>query len=165
MAHIRDMGVSITPKMHGMEKHVVKQMLATPGGIGRLVEHWIEHYHQVGYRFDVAYDRVGSTEVSAKIRATSEKRSRHPQVQLHTKHLQEFGKKKVNKVRKYEKQQKIKQELRDQALESFQSRYSDAKTIYEKMDQMEEDEEEKELDELEARLFGTKISLYDIKLG
>jgi hypothetical protein len=70
----------------------------------------------------------------------------------------------VSKARKYKQQQQIKQELRDQALESFQSRYSDAKTIYEKMDQMEEVEEEKELDELEARLFGTKIILYDHKL-
>jgi hypothetical protein len=49
----------------------------------------------------------------------------------------------VNKARKYEQQQQIKQELRDQALESFQSRYSDAKTIYEKMDQMEEVEEKR----------------------
>ena len=37
MAHMRDMGLSITPKMHGMEKHVVNQMRATRGGIGRLV--------------------------------------------------------------------------------------------------------------------------------
>jgi hypothetical protein len=158
MAHMRKMGVSITPKMHGMEKHVVNQMRATRGGIGRLVEHWIEHYHQVGYRFDVAYDRVGSTVEAAKIRARSELRSRHPQVQLNKKHLQEFGKRKKNKVRKSEEQQQIKVELRNKAIEIFESKYLDAATISEKMDQMEEDEEEKELAELEARLFGTQIN-------
>jgi hypothetical protein len=59
MAHIRSMGFSITPKMHGMEKHVVTQMQTIPGGIGKLMEHWIEQYHQIGYRFDLAYCRVG----------------------------------------------------------------------------------------------------------
>ncbi len=39
MAHIRSMGFSITPKMHGMEKHVVTQMQTIPGGIGKLMEH------------------------------------------------------------------------------------------------------------------------------
>jgi len=155
MAHMRYMGVSITPKMHGMEKHVVNQMRTSPGGIGRLVEHWIEHYHQVGYRFDVAYDRVGSSVKSAEIRARSEKRSRHPQVQVDKKYLQSFGKRKVEKVRKSEQIQQIKQEQRDNALASFRSKGLDAATILEKMDEMEDNEEEKELAELEARLFGT----------
>jgi hypothetical protein len=39
MAHIRSMGFSITPKMHGMETHVVTQMRTTPGGIEKLMEH------------------------------------------------------------------------------------------------------------------------------
>ena len=47
MAHIRGMGFSVTPKMHGMESHVVRQMRTTPGGIGMLMEHWIEQYHQI----------------------------------------------------------------------------------------------------------------------
>jgi len=97
MAHMRDMGLSITPKMHGMEKHVVNQMRATRGGIGRLVEHWIEHYHQVGYRYDVAYDRVGSPVKAAEIRAKAEKRSRQPQVQLNKNLLHTFVKRKMKK--------------------------------------------------------------------
>jgi hypothetical protein len=60
MAHTRTMGFSVTPKMHGMESHVVRQMRTIPGGIGMLMEHWIEHYHQTGYQFDLAYCRVGS---------------------------------------------------------------------------------------------------------
>ncbi len=31
MAHIRGIGFSVTPKMHGMESHVVRQMRPTPG--------------------------------------------------------------------------------------------------------------------------------------
>ena len=60
MSHIRSMGFSVTPKMHGMESHVVRQMGTIPGGIGKLMEHWIEQYHQTGFRFDLAYCRVGS---------------------------------------------------------------------------------------------------------
>jgi hypothetical protein len=49
LAHIRRMDISVTPKMHGMDMHVVNQMRNTPGGIGRMMEHWIEQYHQIGY--------------------------------------------------------------------------------------------------------------------
>ena len=42
MAHTQGMGISITPKMHGMEMHVVNQMQDIPGGIGQMMEHWIE---------------------------------------------------------------------------------------------------------------------------
>ncbi len=33
MAHIRSMGFSVTPKIHGMESHVVRQMGTIPGGL------------------------------------------------------------------------------------------------------------------------------------
>ena len=82
MAHIRGMGFSVTPKMHGMESHVVRQMRTTPGGIGMLMEHWIEQYHQIGFRFDLAYCRVGSLVGQAAIRSSVEKRGRNPRVQL-----------------------------------------------------------------------------------
>ena len=49
MAHMRGMGIRITPEMHGMEMHVLNQMRDIPGGIGRMMEHWIEQYHQTGY--------------------------------------------------------------------------------------------------------------------
>jgi hypothetical protein len=158
MAHMRDMGLSITPKMHGMEKHVVNQMRATRGGIGRLVEHWIEHYHQVGYRYDVAYDRVGSPVKAAEIRAKAEKRSRQPQVQLNKNLLHTFVKRKMKKVKESKHMVQIKQERRDQAFEKFKSDKLDAATIYKKIDQMEKDDEQLELNDLEARLFGIEIS-------
>ena len=45
MAHIRSMGFSVKPKLHGMESYVVTQMRTIPGGIGKLMEHWIKQYH------------------------------------------------------------------------------------------------------------------------
>ncbi len=83
MLQMRRMGISVTPKMHGMEKHIAMQMQTKPGRIGRLMmEHWIEQYHQIGYRFDLAYCRVGTLEGQAAIRARMEKRGMHPQVQM-----------------------------------------------------------------------------------
>jgi hypothetical protein len=76
------MGFSVTPKMHGMESHVVRQMRTTPGGIGMLMEYWIEQYHQIGFRFDQAYCRVGSLVGQEAIRSSAEKRGRNPRVQL-----------------------------------------------------------------------------------
>ena len=38
MAFHRQMGLSVTSKAHGMEKHVVGQMRSIPGGIGKLME-------------------------------------------------------------------------------------------------------------------------------
>ena len=67
MAQLRRMGISITPKAHGMEMHCIKQMRDIPGGIGKLVEHWVERYHQDGFRYDLAYCRAGSLENQAKI--------------------------------------------------------------------------------------------------
>jgi hypothetical protein len=78
MAHIRLMGFSITPKMHGMKKHVVTQMQTIPGGIGKLMEHWIEKYHQTGHRFDLAHCRVGTLSGQAAIRSSVKKRGRNP---------------------------------------------------------------------------------------
>ena len=63
MSRIRSMGFSVTPKMHGMESHVVRQMRTIPGGIGKIMEHWIEQYHQTGLgltwlivAFDLSWD-------------------------------------------------------------------------------------------------------------
>ena len=89
MAHIRSMGFSITPKMHGMEKHVVTQMQTIPGGIGKLMEHWIEQYHQTGHMFDLAYCRIDSLSGQAAICSSVEKRGRNPPVQMNKQFLLE----------------------------------------------------------------------------
>ncbi|KAL7528525.1 hypothetical protein ACHAXR_003576, partial [Thalassiosira sp. AJA248-18] len=88
MAQLRSMDFSITPKMHGMEKHVVDQMRSIPGGISKLIEHWVEQYHQVGHRYDLSYCRAGTLENQAAIRSRLEKRARHPRVKMNKKLLE-----------------------------------------------------------------------------
>ena len=57
------MGINITPKMHGMEAHVAGQMRAIPGGISKLIEHWVKQYHQVGHRYGLSHcSRAGKLE-------------------------------------------------------------------------------------------------------
>jgi hypothetical protein len=53
MAKHRELKFKVTHKTHCMEKHVVDQMRRVKGGIVKLIEHWAEHYHQIGYRYDM----------------------------------------------------------------------------------------------------------------
>ncbi len=82
VAQLRRMDISITPKAHGMEKHCVSQMRSVKGGIGKLVEHWVERYHQDGFRYDLAYCRAGSLSNQAATRSKLEARARDPRVIL-----------------------------------------------------------------------------------
>ena len=52
MSTARKMKMSITPKGHGMEAHVVDQMRCTPGGISMMIGHWVEKYHHIGIKYD-----------------------------------------------------------------------------------------------------------------
>ena len=80
MAQIRQMGMSITPKAHGMEDHVVNQMRHTRGGVSRMIEHWVERYHQVGYRYDTQWRLLKNEHFKAGIRSHREHIASHPQV-------------------------------------------------------------------------------------
>jgi hypothetical protein len=106
--------------MHGMEKHVVTQMQTIPGGIGKLMEHWIEQYHHTGHRFDMAYCRVGSLLGQAAIRSSVEERGRNPRVQMNKQFLLEKFVGRKNKrsaaIANDEKKIHIKQERRNEAL-------------------------------------------------
>jgi len=52
---MRKMGLSIIPKPHVMEEHVVEQMRKIPGCIVPLMEYWIEHDHHTGSDFDMKH--------------------------------------------------------------------------------------------------------------
>lgn len=58
---MRKLGLSIIPKLHGMEEHAVKQMRKMHGGIIPLMEHWIKHFHQTGSNFDMTHRHQKST--------------------------------------------------------------------------------------------------------
>ena len=81
--------LSIIPKLHGIEAHLVRQMLFIDGGLARLIEHWVEQYHQVGRRYDLSYCRAGSLEKQAKVRSKLERRGRHPRVRMNKKRLED----------------------------------------------------------------------------
>ena len=98
--------------MHGVEKHVVTQMQTIHGGISKLMEHWIEQYHQTGHRFDLAYCRVGSLRGQAAICPSVEKRGR----QFLLKKFVGRKKKRSAAVANNEEKFHIKQERRNEAL-------------------------------------------------
>ena len=74
------LGLSVTPKVHGMSCHMVQQMRAVPGGIALMLEYWVEHYHQVAHRYDVYWKGMTDTQKQAETRARIEKMFRNPKV-------------------------------------------------------------------------------------
>ena len=154
------MGFNITPKMHGMEKLVVTQMQTIPGGIGKLMEHWIEQYHQTGHRFDLAHCCVGSLSCQAAICSSVEKIGRNPQVQMNKQFLLEkiIGRKRKRSAAVANDEQKIhiKQERREEALAEIrvtvESKLIEA--IRQKLEVQEDLDKLDELAELETKLFG-----------
>ena len=42
----------VQPKVRGMEHHVVNQIQIIQGGMMEILEHWVEQYHQMGYKYD-----------------------------------------------------------------------------------------------------------------
>ena len=74
MKHWREYSkLSIIPKLHGIEAHLLRQMLFVDGGIARLIEHWVKQYHQVGRCYDLSYCRAGSLEKQAEVRSKLER--------------------------------------------------------------------------------------------
>jgi len=76
----RELGFNVTPKTHGMEKHVVDQMRRVKGGIKKLIQHWVEHYHQVGHRYDIKWGNQKNEKLKAEIRGRREHTASHPEV-------------------------------------------------------------------------------------
>ena len=72
MAHLRSMGLTVPPKAHGMEHHVIPQMRRIQGGILKMLEHWVEQYHQTGYKYDEVWRTMGDEAKKARVRAHME---------------------------------------------------------------------------------------------
>ena len=70
----REMEMTVTPKGHGGEKHLVGQMRMTKGGLFEFDESWGEQYHQTGYNFDMRLRNQGSEVWKAKVRAAENRR-------------------------------------------------------------------------------------------
>ena len=82
--------------------------------------HWVEQYHQVGYRYDLSYCRAGTLDNQAAIRARAEKRARHPRVRMNklllAKKYQNIRKKKASALENEDLRVKVKQERRENAI-------------------------------------------------
>ena len=78
MSKHRELEFPVTHKTHCMEKHVVGQMRRVKGGIARMIEHWVEHYHQIGYRYDMKWRNQKSELRKANIRSRREFAASHP---------------------------------------------------------------------------------------
>ena len=164
MDQLRFMKIPITPKMHGMECHVVDQMRNILGGIGKLMEHWMEQYHQIGYRFDMAYCRAGSLKGQADIRSSAEKRGRNPRVQMCKKMLSEryegTRKRRKSAIENEEKEIRVKKERRDGALTDITDKIAQRdiltleKEIQECEEELDELEELEDREKLETEIFG-----------
>lgn len=116
---IREMGIlSVTPKVHGMEDHVVGQMKDIEGGIGDLGEHWVELYHQTGYRYDVRLKGMKDEAKKAKAIAKREKASINPNV-MRAKEMKRkrfTPKKRSSTLEREDASQRVKRERREESL-------------------------------------------------
>ena len=80
MAATRSLELSITLKMHGTEDHLYKQMRDIPGGIGRLMEYWIEKFHQDGSAMDHIHRHTRGARELAEARVRKETPWNNPEV-------------------------------------------------------------------------------------
>lgn len=69
-------------KHRELEKHVVDQMRWVKGGIKKMIEHWVEleHYHQIGHRYDMKWRNQKNEKEKAETRARREFTASHPEV-------------------------------------------------------------------------------------
>ena len=117
MAKMRELKMNITPKAHGMEDHVVNQMRITPGGIVRMIEHWVERYHQVGYRYDDKWRRMKGEIQKAELRAHREHIGGNTEVKKRLDALKKYSSKgkRTSTVEREEDAKKVKKERRENA--------------------------------------------------
>ena len=106
----RSMGISVLPKHHGTEAHLVKQMRDVKGGLFEFDESWTEQYHQIGYQFDIKL-RNKSERKKAEVRAANDRRINLPQSQAAKKKLDELkrGQRKTTQMKEADEKLKKKQ--------------------------------------------------------
>ena len=66
LSKLREMGLSVTPKAHLLERHAVEQMCAIVGGLQHLLEDWVEKFHQTAFVLEDNVKRVPELEKRAE---------------------------------------------------------------------------------------------------
>jgi len=75
-------GLSVTPKVHLMWKHVAQQM-KLPGGLGWKREDWVEHMHQITHRLRVQFRTTQDKETRALAMARAHQQNTEPAVDVY----------------------------------------------------------------------------------
>ena len=119
MAHLRSMGLTVPPKAHGMECHVVPQMRRIQGGIMKMLEHWVEQYHQTGFKYDEMWRKMGDEAKKARTCARMEHIASDKKVMAKLdEYEQTFVGKRKRSVVKREMQRDVKREKQEVAIAS-----------------------------------------------
>lgn len=118
----KELGCTVTPKVHMMAKHVEWQMRTLRGGLGDKVEDWVERLHQTGIRLRLRFRTVKNQFVCAVARDKAHYRSMHPDVISHIDAINEgskrnLEKRKIDPVEVQRKRQRI--EGRIEAMQYF----------------------------------------------
>ena len=79
MKKVRELQMSVTPKLHGTEKHLKQQVRDIPL-FRKVFEYWMEKYHQDGVKFDIMHRHSKSMEELARMRITRDAINRLPEV-------------------------------------------------------------------------------------
>ena len=130
MAKHRELGFSVTPKTHGMESHVVDQMRRVKGGIKKMIEHWVKHYHQIGHRYDMKWRNQKNEKKKAETRARREYTASHPEVLKRLKMIQEKKRKRKTPeavTAAAAEKKRIKTERRDATVDSAKAKRDENK--------------------------------------
>ena len=77
--HVK-LGLSVTPKVHLMHKHVEPQMTNITGGMGNKMEDGLERSHQTGGRSRLQFARVSNVHTRAVAKQRYAHRSTNPEV-------------------------------------------------------------------------------------
>ena len=91
--HVK-LGLSVTPKVHLMHKHVEPQMTDITGGMGNKMEDGIERSHQIGGRYRLQFGRVANLQTRAVAKQRYAHRSTNPEVVQQMMQVEEASKRK-----------------------------------------------------------------------
>ena len=94
-----NLGLTITPKVHLMFKHVRWQMVEIEGGLGDKMEDWIEKLHQVGKQLRARYRTTMNLQKRAAARIRVVHRDTTPAVINQTMKVEETSKRKFTTIK------------------------------------------------------------------
>lgn len=87
----REVGLSITPKVHLIEDHVLEQFFNLPFAFFYFIEEFVEHNHQIGHKYEEQVKRIKNDDVRATSKARQIWISRNRKVQRYINKVRQHG--------------------------------------------------------------------------